>query len=111
MAYERSPVPYLVSELRRRLGRVPNLTIRCRDFRRAPLDDARVVVTYLFPRAMTELAERLPREVAPGTIVLSHTFRLPGWTPEVETTLEDDPFRTPVYRYRTGPVATVEPTQ
>ncbi len=51
---------------------------------------------------MEELAARLPDEVGPDTLVLTHTFRMPGWTPRAETTLKDDPFRTPVYVYRVG---------
>ena len=101
IGYERSPVPWLVSRVRRALGRVRNLELRRRDFRREDLRGAATVVAYLFPRAMTALAERLPRELAGDAIVLSHTFRMPGWTPEVETAL-DDAYRTAVFRYRVG---------
>ena len=89
VAYERSPVPWLVSRLRVRLARVPNLEVRRRDFFRESFAGVDAVVAYLYTGAMTRLGPKLAAELRPGTPVVSHVFRIPGWTPEREVVLPD----------------------
>ena len=67
------------------------------DFFEADLSDADVILTYLYTGAMQKIAEgkvALP----PGAILVSNTFRVPGWTPDDVVEL-DDLYRTRVYRY------------
>jgi hypothetical protein len=99
VAWEASPVPYLVLRLRRALRRTPNLVALRRDFYEADLSCAGLVVCYLWTGAMGRLAEKFQRELAAGAVVVSHTFALRGWTAEV-TARAGDLYRTPVYRYR-----------
>jgi hypothetical protein len=97
VAYELSFLPWLWSiGLARLVGR-RNIEFVRRDFFDADLDDADVVLCYLFPGAMERLAERLT-QLAAGSIILSNTFRLPGWQPDEVVEL-DDLYRTRVYRY------------
>lgn len=43
------------------------------------LSRASVVTVYLFPAAMARVRDKLQRELAPGTRVVSHDFPLAGW--------------------------------
>lgn len=93
--YENSPIPYWVSSLMNHKG---NLKIKRANFYDVPLQDADLVVCYLFPKGMERLAEKLQRELKPGTHVISHTFAFPGWKPE--TVIEvDDLHHSKIYLY------------
>lgn len=80
IAYELSPVPWLVARLR--ASGVRNLEVRRGDFFKATLGDADAVVCYLFPRGMERLRPKFEAELRPGAVVISNTFQVPGWTPE-----------------------------
>ena len=100
VAYELSFLPWLWSiGLARLLGHREIQFVR-RDFFDADLGGADVVLCYLFPDAMEQLADRL-RELEAGSIVLSNTFRLPGWQPDEVVEL-NDLYRTRIYRYVVG---------
>jgi hypothetical protein len=101
VAYELSFLPWLWSiGLARLLGRQEIEFVR-RDFFDADLGDADVVLCYLFPGAMERLAKRLTHLKA-GSIIISNTFRLPGWEPDEVVEL-DDLYRTRIYRYVVRP--------
>jgi hypothetical protein len=86
VAYEISPLPYLVARAWLALSPRPNLTLIRRDFFRADLGDAALVCCY-------------QRELRPGALVVSNSFLVPGWEPEATRT-SDDQYGTPVYLYR-----------
>lgn len=96
---ERSPVPWLVSKCRQLAVRRANLAIERGDFLARPLHDAALVLCYLQPRAMERLRLKLEAELAPGALVLTHTFRLAGWRAR-EVHEATDIYRTPIYIYR-----------
>jgi len=105
---EASPLPWLASRLR--CARGPrNLRFRYADFMKRDLSGAALVVCYLAGPQMRKLAPKLAAEMRPGTLVLSHTFQLPGWRP-ADTVIADDIYQSPVYLYEvpdqpSGPVA------
>lgn len=99
VAYEIAPLPWLVSVLRRALARLPNLTIRRADFGEADLSDAAVVVCYLLPEAMKALRPKFEAELAPGAMVVSNFFAVPGWRASLEL-IADDIYRSKVHVYR-----------
>ncbi len=100
MAYELSLLPWVWSiGVARLMGRQRIEFVR-RDFFDADLGDTDVVLCYLFPGAMERLAKRLPHLKA-GSVIISNTFRLPGWQPDEVVEL-DDLYRTRVYRYVVG---------
>lgn len=101
VAWELSILPWLVCSLRQRLRRRPNLELRRADFLAADLRSASAVVCFLFTGAMRRLSPKLREELPAGALVVSHTFTLPGWSPEAVQTVADL-HRTPVYRYRQG---------
>jgi hypothetical protein len=89
VAYERSPLPWLVSRLCQGVWRLPNLTLIRGDFHGAGLGDAALVVCYLFPGGMRKLEPKLAEELSPGALVVSNFFRLPGWQPIDEHAIGD----------------------
>ena len=95
--YEISTLPYLCSVLVGRWSGLKNLEFRRQDFLRRDLSDAALVVCYLFPRGMTQLADKLEGQ---SLVVVSNTFALPGWQPD-ELVKLGDRHRTRVYRYHT----------
>ena len=98
-AFELSPLPFAVSRLRRWMAGANDLLIGRSDLFHQPLNDAALVICYLFPGKMVRLREKLSRELAPGTLVFSLVFAIPGWTPvRVETAR--DLYRSKVYVYR-----------
>lgn len=94
IGYENSWLPYFVLKLRRR----PNMELYCQDFWKADLSASGLVVCYLYPAAMAKLRVKFEKELKPGTVVMSHTFAVPGWTP-VSVLRANDLYRTPIYRY------------
>ena len=102
-AYELAPLPWAVCALRARLaGLGPRgggrLAVRRADFLAASLADARLVVCYLAPGIMAALRPRLEAMLAPGAVVVSSTFAVPGWRPAAVHRAADWQ-RSPVYVY------------
>ena len=102
VGYELSPLPLAVARAWLALRPRPNLTFRKVDFFKVPLDDAALVCCYLYPGAMRRLAPKLERELAPGALVVSNSFVVPGWEPAA-TRRADDQYGTTVYLYRMPP--------
>lgn len=100
--YERSIVPWACA---RAWARVRGHRVRFHrgDLFDADLGAARVVVCYLCPDLMERLAREL-QHLTPGTIIVSNTFRLPGWTPDEVVELRDL-HGTRIYRYVVSPDA------
>lgn len=98
VAFENSWFPYLFSRLRLFLKPTSNLNFYCRDFYKEPLDDAGLVVCYLYPGAMQKLKQKFKKEMTKGWIV-SHTFAIPDWKPTKIIGVRDI-YHTPIYFYK-----------
>lgn len=98
-AYEVSPIPWLYTYLLQRFYRLENMTLYWKDFFLDSLEDASLVVCYLYPGAMERLRKKFEKELKPGTLVVSNTFAIPEWEPE-EVIKVNDFYRTKVYIYR-----------
>jgi hypothetical protein len=96
--YENSLVPYLYCRLIALLYRRRNLRFFFRNFHAVALDDAGVVLCYLYPGAMTRLKPKFEQELRPGTIVVSNTFAVRQWRPQRVIELKDM-YRTQIYLY------------
>ncbi|WP_309242159.1 class I SAM-dependent methyltransferase [Paenibacillus sp. S150] len=68
------------------------------DIYRSSYADADMVLCYLFPGAMEQLAAKFKQELPPGAVVISIFFALPGMQP-VRTVTCKDALRTKVYVY------------
>ena len=105
LAYELSPVPWLFMKLRHLVFQRNNLKIIRRDFHKASLKGVGMVVAYLHSEGLAKVRNKMERELAPGTLVVSNTFEIPGWTYEEYHQL-DDSFCPQVYLYRVPDVGT-----
>lgn len=63
-------------------GQHRRVRVHWRDFARADLTAADVVVLYCTDAAMQRLAVRFRRELQPGTRVVSLRYPVPGWEPD-----------------------------
>ena len=99
IAYELSPLPYLVSRFRQRMVPRDNLSIRRENFFEVSLVAASVIVCYLCPPLMGRLEQKLEAEARPGTLVISNTFSFRKWSSENVHVLTDL-YATRVYVYR-----------
>ncbi len=95
---ELSPLPWLVTRLRLLFRPRKNLEFKRGNFMVQNLSDAALVVCYVGGAQMVQLQPKLAAEMAPGALVLTHTFALPNWRP-VDTVQADDIYRSPVYLY------------
>ncbi|MEY4744867.1 MAG: hypothetical protein RL272_812 [Candidatus Parcubacteria bacterium] len=90
--------PFLVLRTRlalRRLGLADRARILRRDFWRADLSGADVVMIFGFSTIMERLQRKFAAELKPGARVVSSRYRLPDWKPEEE--------RDRVFLYRHDP--------
>lgn len=92
--WELAVLPWLVSRWRLRKHR--DAKIHFGDFWRARID-ADIVYVFLIPKTLKRLAEKLRRELRPGTRIISYAFSIPGWTP---VAVDAQPRRPTVYLYR-----------
>lgn len=99
LAYELSPIPWLFMKIRHLCFRHRNLNIFRRDFRKAPLEGVGLVVAYLHSEGLAKVRDKMERELAPGTLVISNVFDIPGWVHEAKHKI-DDSFCPQVYLYR-----------
>lgn len=97
-AYEISIVPWLISRLIQSQLQLNNLFILRRDFFKVSLVEANLIVCYLYPGAMSKLKQKFEAELKPGTMVISHTFAVPGWTP-LKIYQLNDLYKTLIYIY------------
>ena len=89
VAYELSPVPWFFLKIRALLFGPSNLRIVRRNFLKDDLSGASLVLCYLYPGAMEKLSSKLVMELKPSAKVISNTFEIPAWTPNVIHRLED----------------------
>ncbi|MBA3722618.1 MAG: methyltransferase [Parachlamydiaceae bacterium] len=101
IAYEISIVPWLVSLIFHKVMKNNNLIILRKDFFKESFEDVSLVICYLYPGAMKKLKDKFEKELTPGTIVISHAFAIPGWTPQFTKKL-NDLYATPIYFYKYG---------
>jgi hypothetical protein len=109
-AYELSPFPWLMMKLRQGVIGPRNVTIKRRDFRKVSFDGTDAVVCYLYSELLEKLRPKMEAELAPGTLVVSNVFDIPGWEPEAVHKLYDSQCpQVYVYRVPERPSAATAP--
>lgn len=99
IGYETSPVPFYFTKLRNNFYSLKNLELYRKDFFKESLEEAELIVCYLYPGAMKILKTKLESELKPGTWVISNTFAIPGWQPFQVYQL-DDIYKTKIFVYK-----------
>lgn len=69
------------------------------DFMKVNLSKADVIVMYLSDSANARLAQKLRRELNPGTRIVSLDYVLPGWVPDKESTAQSGRIQRRIYLY------------
>ncbi|MDA9981969.1 class I SAM-dependent methyltransferase [Gammaproteobacteria bacterium] len=98
IGYELSPIPLCFCQVRQWFKPQPNLIFQRRDYRKAPFDQAKLIVCYLFPRGMSELRPKFECELNAGCLVISNTFAVPGWGTDRVCTVKDQ-YATQIFVY------------
>lgn len=94
------PTVWLLGIARRFIRRTPYV-LKWKNALKQDVSDADRVFLYLFPSVMERLSSQFDRDLRPGTIVLSNTFRFPGKTEEAREEVRLSTGRTvAIYRYR-----------
>lgn len=96
---ETSTIPSIYSRVLNYFLKYKNLDVRNEDFFNVNLNQASLVVCYLYPKAMEKLKAKFENELQDGTYIMSNTFSIPGWTP-VKQVIVDDLYKTHIYLYR-----------
>lgn len=95
---EISWIPFLFSVLYNKLDPCKNLHFIRQDFFQYDCSKANLIVCYLYVGAMEKLGEKFANELEEGTLIISHTFALPGVVP-FKVFYVNDLYHTPVYFY------------
>jgi len=98
IGFELSPLPWLIAHMRAMAVASSNFVCHNRDFLKADLSDAAIVVCYLSSDVLEKLKPKLERELPVGALVISSTFAVPGWA-ALDTVIAKDIYRSPVYLY------------
>ncbi len=98
IGYEQSMLPYVFSTLRQRIIGPANLRFHRQDFFQVQLQEAGVLVCYLYPGAMERLAEVIDSMGPDRPTIISNTFRLPGFSAD-HTQQLNDIHGSYIYRY------------
>ncbi len=75
----------------------------CMDATKAHFADATVLVLYLLPESLEALKPLFEKELRPGTRIVSHNYRMPGWDARIaaQDTLPDETGRPhKIYLYK-----------
>jgi len=100
-AIEISPLPWLFMKFLEKLFRITNMRIERRNMFDISFRDADAIVCYLHSELLDELRPKFEAELRPGSLVVSNTYEIPGWTPtRIET--RDDSYCPQIYVYRIG---------
>ncbi|HWU85452.1 MAG TPA: class I SAM-dependent methyltransferase, partial [Rhodocyclaceae bacterium] len=84
---EHAPLPWLLAKLRHL--RRPNVTIRYGNFWQLDLDAFDVVYAFLSPAPMPALADKVAAGMAPGKLLISNSFLVPGCVPDQVVAVDD----------------------
>lgn len=86
---EAAPLPFLLSWLRIRLGGLHQCKVQWGSLWSCNLAQYDVVFAYLSPVPMTDLWQKVQREMRPGTLFISNTFAVAEHPPQDTITLDD----------------------
>lgn len=86
---ENAPLPYLLSLLRMKLGKLSNCQVQWGSMWTCDLAPYDVVFAYLSPVPMEQLWHKVKQEMRPGTLFISNSFAVPEHPPQYSITLDD----------------------
>lgn len=88
------------SKLRAKIWSLKNVEIIRGDFFKQDLSDADVIIFYMLEVILERLGPKFEQELKPGTIIVSNTFVISGWTPVQTHEIVKKPIPLNVYVYK-----------
>ncbi|MBI2464262.1 class I SAM-dependent methyltransferase [Candidatus Peregrinibacteria bacterium] len=79
--YELAPLVFMFAILQKWLRR-SKVKLRYANFFHQNLSDADIILCYLTPGILEKLGKKLQNECKKGTLIISHTFKIPGLNPK-----------------------------
>ena len=73
----------------RQRGLIPQIRFKCQDLLNVDLSSATVVTFYLLPESNLRLRQKLQKELAPGSRIITHSFDMGDWLPTRTTQVSD----------------------
>ena len=95
---EASPIPWLFARGWAKLSGKANIRFELGDFQTRPFGDAALLICYANGKTLTRLRHKIEQELPAGTVVITHTFEVRGWSAKIRVSA-DDLYRTPIYIY------------
>ena len=95
---EISPLPFAIAWIRNILAPKSNLELRYGNFMEMDISDAALVVCYLSREALIQLKPKFENELAPEALLVSNTFKMPGWQ-FLDTRTAQDIYKSQIYLY------------
>lgn len=79
VAYEISPLPYLILKMLKLILRLHNLKVLRQDFFKSSFRESGLCVCYLYPAGMQKLKRKFQEELKEGALIVSNTFTIGHW--------------------------------
>lgn len=96
---EINPVLYLICLIKKLFIKNPSAYFKLKSLFREDLSQADFVYFFAIPnKSMIRLKNKLEKELKPGTMVISYTFRVPGWEPIIIDKPQDKDLSVYVYK-------------
>ena len=95
---ERNPLLNFVSNIQKKIFQVPHVEFLRKNLFDVTLSDGTIIYLFLFPEVVEKLKSKLLTECKKNTLVVSHGFKIKGWTKRLYHTREEKPFLTYYYR-------------
>lgn len=88
------------SKVRAKLWGLKNVEVYRKDFFEQDLSDADVIILYMLESILENLSPKFIKELNPGTIIVSNTFRIKNWTPVATHEIVKKPIPLNIYVYK-----------
>lgn len=98
VGYELSVIPWLTTVILKTLFGLNNIQLHRKNFLQTDLNDASVIICYLFPGGMQTIENKLKTKHENLNYLISNNFSLPSHTP-ARTIQLNDLYKSPVYLY------------
>lgn len=93
-----NPVLIFFANLRKHVKRIKNLSFERRNVFKTDLSAANIIYLFLMPEILDRLALKIRKEVKPGTLLISHGFKMISFKKNLVHEVLDRPF--PTYFYK-----------
>ena len=95
---EISIIPWVFSRIMLLLRPKKNLEFQLCNFFNTDISDCRLAVCYLAPSTMKRLYSKFCKELPSGSLILSNTFSLRGWT-VMKSAIASDFYQSKIFLY------------